>query len=163
GATRAHAGFEGFVIRGASATDLAPIRDIVYTVLSEYGLAPDPSGTDADLADIEANYFAPGGRFEVAVGADGRIAGCCGLVPRDADAGELRKMYLRKDVRGFGIGGRLLRRALAFARNRGYQRIELETAAVLKEAIALYRGAGFKPIERKHLARRCDQAYGLEL
>jgi putative acetyltransferase len=72
-------------------------------------------------------------------------------------------MYLFKEARGHGIGGRLLRRALAFARNRGYRRMELETASVLKEAIALYAGAGFHPIERKHLANRCDQAFALDL
>ena len=72
-------------------------------------------------------------------------------------------MYLMKNARRHGVGGRLLRRALAFARARGFRRIELETAGVLKEAIALYSGAGFRPIARAHLASRCDQAFALDL
>jgi putative acetyltransferase len=72
-------------------------------------------------------------------------------------------MYLRKEARGQGVGGRLLRRALAYARARGARRMELETASVLKEAIALYAGAGFRPIQRPVLASRCDQIFALDL
>jgi putative acetyltransferase len=72
-------------------------------------------------------------------------------------------MYLRKDARGQGVGGRLLRRALAFARGRGSRRMELETASVLKEAIALYAGAGFQPVRRAPLASRCDLTFALDL
>jgi molybdate transport system substrate-binding protein len=137
---RVEAGFRGFSIRRARASDAAAIRNIVHDVLGEYGLTPDPSGVDGDLADIHATYFARGGLFEVAVGSDGRVAGCCGVYVVDAKTCELRKMYLLKEARGHGIGGRLLRRALA-----------------------LYAGAGFQPIKRPHLANRCDQAFVLEL
>jgi len=162
-AERAAAGFEGYVVRPAIAADAAAVRAVVGTVLGEYGLRADPSGTDSDLADVAASYAARGGTFDVAVASDGRIAGCCGVYALDEATCELRKMYLLKDARGHGVGGRLLRRALAFARARGFRRIELETAAVLKEAIALYSGAGFRPIARAHLASRCDQAFALDL
>jgi molybdate transport system substrate-binding protein len=160
---RVAAGFEGYVIRPAASGDTAAIRDVVATVLAEYGLRTDPSGIDSDLADIAAAYGARGGAFDVVVASDGSIAGSCGLYPLDAAICELRKMYLRNDVRGLGLGGRLLARALAVARARGFRRIELETASVLKAAIALYTGAGFLPIERAHRASRCDQAFALDL
>jgi putative acetyltransferase len=136
---------------------------VVDDVLREYGLELEPSGMDSDLADVEASYRARGGLFEVAVGSDGSIAGCCGIFTLDEAICELRKMYLVKEARGHGLGGRLLQRALAFARHRGYRRVELETASELKEAIALYAGAGFVPIKRAHLAKRCDQAFALDL
>ena len=160
---RIAAGFRGFVIRRAARDDEAVVRDIVNAVLSEYGMGLDPQGVDLDLNDIEASYHAPGGLFEVVVGIDGRVAGCCGVYVLDKDTCELRKMYLLKEARGYRLGGRLLRRALAYARGHGYRRMELETASVLKDAIALYAGAGFQPIQRKHLAPRCDQAFALEL
>ena len=160
---RAAAGFRGHSIRRAHASDLESIRGVVRDVLAEYGLAADPSGVDSDLADLDASYFSRDGLFEVAVALDGHIVGCCGVFPLEAGGCELRKMYLLRQTRGHGLGGRLLRRALAFARHRGYRRMELETASVLKEAIALYAGAGFVPIERKHLANRCDQAFALDL
>ena len=160
---RIEAGFRGYAIRRAVAADFAAIRDVVAEVLGDYGLKSDPSSTDSDLADIDASYHAHGGLFEVAVGSDGRLSGCCGIYALDETTCELRKMYLLKDARGHGVGGRLLQRALAFARHRGYRRVELETASVLKEAIALYAGAGFVPIKRAHLAPRCDQAFALDL
>jgi putative acetyltransferase len=39
----------------------------------------------------------------------------------------------------------------------------LETASVLKEAVALYRRYGFQPYQAEHVASRCDQTYALEL
>lgn len=160
---RRRAGFRGHHIRRALPSDLATIREIVHGVLAEYGITPDPAGTDSDLLDLEKSYFAPGGTFEVAVAPDGSIAGCCGVMPHGSETCELRKMYLVKGARRLGLGGRLLQRAIAFAKGRGYRRLELETASVLKDAIALYSGAGFKPIARPLTAKRCDQAFALEL
>ena len=162
-ADRVATGFEGFVIRPAQSGDGDGVREVVSTVLDEYGLRSDPSGTDSDLRDIASAYGARGGAFDVVLGADGGLVGCCGVYPVSETACELRKMYLRQEVRGLGLGGRLLKRALAFARGRGFRRMELETAAVLKEAIAMYTGAGFAPFDGKHLASRCDQAFALDL
>src|SRR3989442_403857 len=50
---RIEAGFRGYAIRRATAADLAAIRGLVYGVLGEYGLQPDESGVDSDLADLE--------------------------------------------------------------------------------------------------------------
>ena len=47
-------------------------------------------------------------------------------------------MYLHKSQRGRGLGKFLLDSALAQARELGFTRVTLETASVLKEAIALY-------------------------
>ena len=160
---RSAAGFRGNAIRPATAADLAAIRDVVHRVLAEYKLEMDPAGMDSDLEDLDASYFSRGGHFDVVVSEEGHVAGCCGVYKLDEATCELRKMYLRRDARRHGVGGRLLRRALAFAKGRGYKRVELETASVLKRAIALYTGAGFRPIERKHLANRCDQAFALDL
>jgi putative acetyltransferase len=60
------------------------------------------------------------------------------------------------------VGRRLLDRAIAFARGRGFRTIELTTASVLAEAIAMYRRHGFAPIQRD-MPRRCDQAFALAL
>ena len=160
---RIAAGFEGYAIRPARERDSAAVRAIVARVLAEYALECSPGDTDRDLADVRASYFDRGGMFDVVVAPDGAVTGCCGVYPVDDATCELRKMYLLQDARGKGLGSRLLRRALAFARGSGFRRVELETASVLKEALALYARAGFKPIERTHLASRCDQAFALDL
>ena len=162
-AARAAAGLEGAAIRRATVADTASARELVFGVLGEYGLVPEPAGTDADLMDLETGFFADGGLFDVAVAPDGRVAACCGIKILGDGRAELRKMYVRRDWRGQGLGHRLLDRALAWARASGHPRVELETASVLKEAISLYEKAGFIPRPGKPDTRRCDRAYVLEL
>lgn len=162
-ASRAAAGFVGHAIRAARAADAAAVRGVVNGVLAEYRIAGDPAGTDRDLADLDAYYFSRGGGFIVAVASDGTIVGSCGIAPLEGGTWDLRKMYLTPEARGRGLGRRLLARILAFARSKGATRVELETASVLKEAIRLYQKAGFKPVERPLAAKRCDQAYALDL
>lgn len=154
---------EEATLRPATEHDLPRVREIVRGVLVEHGLAPDPTTTDRDLADIQASYRDPGGLFDVLEDAAGRIVGTVGLCPLDQNRCELRKMYLVPEARGRGLGKRLLEHALARARALGFSRVELETATVLVAARRLYESYGFRRIERAELASRCDQAYGLDL
>ncbi len=151
------------VYRDAHPQDEAAIQSVVFSVLAEYGLLPDPGSTDADIRDIEASYFARGGTFRVAVDSSGAIVGCGGLYPLGESEAEIRKMYLVPAVRGRGLGRALLGDLVGFARARGYRRLVLETAGVLKEAIGLYRSVGFIETKRDHLSCRCDQGFALEL
>ena len=149
--------------RDARKGDEAAVQALVASVLNEYRLAPDPVATDADLADLKASYLDRGGVFRVLVTGDGTIVGCGGLYPLADRNFEIRKMYFVPQVRGRGHGRRLLEDLIEGARQRGCKRVVLETASVLKEAIALYRSFGFKPFARERLACRCDQAMALEL
>jgi putative acetyltransferase len=153
----------GLRYRDAQRGEEAAVQALVANVLAEYGLAADPAKTDADLADLRASYFERGGVFRVLVAPDGVIMGCGGLYPLDAREAEIRKMYLAPLARGQGFGRTLLEDLVHCARERGYERVVLETASVLKEAIALYRSFGFVPFARSHIACRCDQAMALEL
>jgi len=150
-------------LRPATNADCEQIRDLVYRVLAEYGFRPDPGCTDADLTDIEQAYFAHGGAFYVLESQDSSVIGAYGLYRMDEHTCELRKMYLHRDFRGRGLGKRLLEDALTQARELGFTKVALETASVLKEAIALYQSYGFTPHEPDHLSPRCDQAYILEM
>ena len=72
-------------------------------------------------------------------------------------------MYLAPSARGQGFGRRLLEHALARAADLGFSRVVLETASVLREAVALYERYGFQRYTTEHLASRCDTAYYLDL
>lgn len=150
-------------IRPATNADIEAVTALVFGVLPEYGLSGDPLGIDADLEDIEANYSARGGCFDVVTNAEGEIEGTVGLYPLGNGVCELRKMYLVKSARGKGIGRALLEHALGRARELGFRRIELETNSRLVEAISLYRRNGFQPIENTHHAERCDKRLALDL
>ncbi|MHC4225890.1 MAG: GNAT family N-acetyltransferase [Planctomycetota bacterium] len=150
-------------LRPATNEDCEKVAGLVYGVLKEYNLKPDPQATDADLEDIEQSYFARGGTFLVLEEENGSIIGAYGLYPLENQTCELRKMYLSSSHRGKGLGKLLLDDALLRARRLGFRKMVLETASVLKEAIALYKSYGFAEYEADHLSSRCDQAFLLEL
>lgn len=150
-------------LRPADNEDCDNIAGLVYSILREYNLKPDPACTDADIKDIESSYFDRGGTFFVLEAEDGSIIGAYGLYPIDKQTCELRKMYLHKAYRGKGLGKFLLDDALSEARKLGFEKMILETASVLKEAIALYKSYGFVEYNPQHMSSRCDQAYILEL
>jgi putative acetyltransferase len=152
-----------FRFRDAITGDEAAVRSVVSSVLSEYGLPFDPEGTDADLNDLVSNYGARGGSFRVLISNSGSIVGCGGLYPFTERDAEIRKMYLLREARGRGFGRMLLEELIASAKQRHFQRVVVETASPLREAIALYRQRGFVPFAHDHPAKRCDQAYVLHL
>jgi N-acetylglutamate synthase and related acetyltransferases len=148
--------------RLATNVDSEAVQALVFGVLAEYGLAPDFDGTDQDITDIETNYLDRGGIFEVIENDEGKIVGTVGLYPLDETTIELRKMYFASEIRGRGLGKKLLREMIEKARNLGYLRVYLETASVLKQAVHIYESAGFTRVVEKHTPR-CDQAYVLEI
>ena len=76
----------------------------------------------------------------------GEPVGCGGLKVRRGAPAELRRMWVSDDVRGLGLGRRLLveleRRAVAA----GARTVRLETNRSLTEAIGLYRASGYREI-----------------
>ncbi len=150
-------------LRAANNKDSRTITELVFSVLKEYNLRPDPAVTDADIKDIEQSYFKGGGTFYVLEEEDGSIIGAYGLYPINKQTCELRKMYLHSSYRGKGLGKLLVESALSKARQIGFKKMTLETASVLKEAISLYKSYGFTEYQPEHLSSRCDQAYILEL
>ena len=152
-----------YTFRPANNHDVSAIQTLVFSVLNSYGLSPDPTGTDQDLLDLEQAYFQVGGYFGVVENATSKIVGCFGLYPIDAQTAEVRKMYLLPEARGQGLGKACLTRLLAYAHQQGFQRLQLETNAVLKEAISLYLKFGFVPLTGHVHSGRCDQAYYLDL
>lgn len=150
-------------LRPANNEDCEKVTELVFSVLREYNLKPDPACTDNDIKNIEQSYFQRGGTFYVLEEKDGSIIGAYGLFPINDQTCELRKMYLHASYRGKGLGKMLLEDALSKARQIGFKRMTLETASVLKEAIGLYKSYGFTEYQPEHLSSRCDQAFVLEL
>ena len=64
------------------------------------------------------------------------------------DWAEIKRMWIADGVRGLGVGRRILAELEAYARDRDVRVIRLETNRTLREAIALYRSAGYAEIER---------------
>jgi ribosomal protein S18 acetylase RimI-like enzyme len=118
----------------------AGFRTLVSETLREFGFEPDPE-IDPDLAD-------PAGAYEslwVAV-ADGEVVGSVALRELTPAERQLKRMYLRPDQRGRGLGRRLLETALERARADGVSVIRLDTSERMEAARSLYEAYGFRRV-----------------
>jgi putative acetyltransferase len=81
---------------------------------------------------------------------DGVLLGVGALKQLDQRHAEIKSMHTAAEARGRGVARDLVNHLLAFARERGFQRISLETGtmAAFAPARALYASAGFEPCGR---------------
>jgi len=134
------------VIRPArSAAEIAEVR----TLFLEYADALDFDlcfqGFDDEIADFPGRYAPPAGELLLAE-ADGAIAGAVGARPLDdAEICEMKRLYVRPDLRGRDIGRGLAAAIVDWARQAGYRTMRLDTLGSMAAAQALYRELGFRP------------------
>lgn len=102
---------------------------------------------DKELAELPGEYAAPSGRLFLA-GENDQVAGCVALRRIGDGIGEMKRLYVRPEFRGQGLGRTLTETLLREARKIGYRRIRLDTLpGKMDRAIAMYRSLGFKNIE----------------
>jgi len=91
-------------------------------------------------------FAPPAGRLLLVV-EDEVILGCGCLRPIAPGIAEIKRMYVRPEARGRGLGRQLLDALLAAARQEGYREARLDTDGLMPAAHHLYRAAGFRPCE----------------
>jgi GNAT superfamily N-acetyltransferase len=103
---------------------------------------------EADIGPTrEASMFVePDGVFLVVRDDEGAAVACGGVARFDAERGEIKRMYVAPELRGRGLGRRLLVELEAEARRLGYRALVLETGDRQPEALGLYRSAGYERI-----------------
>ena len=104
---------------------------------------------DQELQNLPGEYSAPRGTLLVAC-VNGEWAGCCAMRPLDSsdysNACEMKRLYVRPQFRGLGLGRRLAEAILDAARLAAYDCILLDTLDDMESARALYEELGFESI-----------------
>ena len=125
------------------------MREIFLEYAQSLGIPLDFQDFDQEIADLPGAYGPPRGALLLAY-VDGVLAGCCALRPLDASdyasAAEIKRLYVRRPFRGFGLGRSLAEAILDAARQAGYACVLLDTLSDMEAARALYEDLGFTEI-----------------
>ncbi len=128
------------------AADIAAIRELFADYQTDIGIDLCFQGFADELAALPGDYAPPAGALLLAT-VDGQPAGCCALRPLlntdHLDACEMKRLFVRRAFRGFGLGRLLVERIMTLGQLAGYTTILLDTLSDMEAARALYQEAGF--------------------
>jgi putative acetyltransferase len=129
-----------------SPPQIAQARELFLEYAQSLGFSLCFQNFDQELAELPGDYAPPAGRLLLAE-FDAQLAGCVALHKLDSAVCEMKRLYLRPQFRGRGLGRLLAEKIIAEARLIGYERMRLDTVEpVMKDAVAMYRRFGFKEI-----------------
>lgn len=78
---------------------------------------------------------------------DGNAMGCVAITHGEEKIAQLRYFFIEPELRGLGVGTKLLNQALDFCRERNYEHVFLWTVSAQESARTLYKKAGFNITE----------------
>jgi len=126
---------------------IAQARELFLEYAQSLGFSLCFQNFDQELAGLPGDYAPPDGRLLVAE-YENNLAGCVALHKLEGGICEMKRLYLRPQFSGKGLGHLLADRIIAEARKIGYERMRLDTVEpVMGDAVAMYRKIGFREIE----------------
>ena len=146
------------MIRRIEAHEVSLAKDLIYRIAHRVFQATRPledsiayyesRGTLDDMDSIWQTYFENEGIFLVMTD-DEKLIGTGAIRKLDATICELKRVWLLFDYHGKGLGYRMIQELFMFAREKGYQKIRLETDRDDQRcAYELYKRLGFYEIPR---------------
>ena len=102
---------------------------------------------EAEVRDLPGRYALPDGRLLLAL-ADGRVAGCVAMRKLGDGVSEMKRLFVRPEFQGLGIGNMLIEKVIESARTAGYEKLRLDTyPPKMGKAVKLYESHGFYLID----------------
>ncbi|MGD0131238.1 MAG: GNAT family N-acetyltransferase [Bryobacteraceae bacterium] len=129
-----------------SAEDVAMVRGLWREYWESFGLPLDFQGFGEEMRGLPGVYGAQGGALLLAM-YNHEPAGTIALRRLDRMSGEVKRLYLRPEFRGQGLGRRLLEAVIERAMAVSYDCLYADTLPIMMEALSLYERAGFERVE----------------
>ena len=126
-----------------TAADVAACRELFVEYQRGLGVSLCFQNFDAELGSLPGDYAPPRGRRVLAV-SNGRPAGCVALRPLFHRDAEMKRLYVRSQYRGAGLGRRLASAIIDAAKGLGYETLKLDTLPQMKAAQRMYETLGFR-------------------
>jgi putative acetyltransferase len=133
------------IVEVESDEDLEQIRELFREYAGWLGFDLEFQNFEKEMENLPGEYAPPEGCLLLAIPGD-RALGCAGLRRFDDGICEMKRLYVRPEFRGQGIGRELAIALIDKARKIGYGRMRLDTVPWMREAIALYESLGFRRI-----------------
>jgi ribosomal protein S18 acetylase RimI-like enzyme len=132
-------------ISAAGPEDLAAIREMLTEYAAWVAVDLGFQQFEREVQGLPGDYQPPSGCLFIARLAD-QPAGMVAMRRRDDERCEMKRLYVRPEARGTGLGRRLAERVIAEARARGYREMLLDTLPVMQDAQRMYLALGFRDI-----------------
>jgi|SRR5215470_1011041 len=143
---KAHSAGPLTIVQAESEAQISQVRELFLEYARSLGFSLCFQSFDQELAALPGDYGPPEGRLLLAE-FEGQPAGCVALHKLEPGICEMKRLYLRPQFRGKGLGRALAQAILAEARSIGYRRLRLDTVEpVMKDAVGMYRKLGFQEI-----------------
>ena len=134
------------IAQAESLAQIAQARELFLEYAQSLGFSLCFQNFDEELARLPGDYAAPEGRLLLAE-YESQLAGCIALHRLEPQICEMKRLYVRPQFRGKGLGRLLAERVITDARSIGYSHMRLDTVEpVMSAAVAMYRTLGFKEI-----------------
>ena len=135
------------IVPAASATQIESVRELFLEYARSLSFNLCFQSFEQELAGLPGDYAPPDGRLLLLTRAN-QAAGCVALHKIDNEICEMKRLYLRPQFRGLGLGKMLAEKIIAAGRESGYKRLRLDTVeSNMTIAVAMYRSMGFREIE----------------
>ncbi|MFM6994120.1 MAG: GNAT family N-acetyltransferase [Sediminibacterium sp.] len=138
-------------IRFIEPKDNVALAAVIRAALTEFGAnKPGTVYFDPTTDQLFQLFETPGSVYYVAE-KDNEILGGCGIFPTVGlpdKTCELVKLYLAPSARGTGLGKALMLKAMAWAKEAGYEQVYLETMPELSNAVTMYEKLGYNRLTK---------------
>lgn len=134
------------IMEATTARDYEAGRTLIEEYAAALGVDLCFQNFPEEISNLSEIYGPPRGCLLLAR-ASGKAVGCVAVRNQNDTTCEMKRLYMKPEYRGVGLGRRLAEIAIRKAQQLGYSRIVLDTLPSMTEAQSLYESLGFREIE----------------